>query len=393
MRTETLDKRVRAFVGDTAVVDSLCAAALLRVLLPGPGLRLRRGGRPARPPPAVGRAAAEPPVLLPAQGTGRPVVRPPRRGPGLAARRLATGRPGDRGPHHPQWQPGVLDRWMEEEEVVVEHPRDPHKRVEAIASSRHIEISLDGVTLADSSRPVLLFETHMPTRFYVPRSDVRFDALEPSGNRSRCPYKGSAEEYWSVRDRSDAEHVAWSYAAPTRGRQGRRHGGLLQRDGRRHGRRRPAGAPRDGVQLACAPTGGRVMNEYYLPICHGHGESVRLVRLLRPSRWGAARPELTPGTRVAPNLRPGLTRDACRFQHEYGTRRPLRVQPPNSRSGCVSRRGAPRHARPRGSAVGATDRSPDPGETRTTSGTREGRREHGGTKDPYPAQGLRPRGH
>jgi hypothetical protein len=38
------------------------------------------------------------------------------------------------------------------------------------------------------------------------------------------------------------------------------------------------------------------MNEYFLPICHGHGESVRLVRLLRPVRWGAARPELTPDT-------------------------------------------------------------------------------------------------
>jgi hypothetical protein len=35
------------------------------------------------------------------------------------------------------------------------------------------------------------------------------------------------------------------------------------------------------------------MNEYFLPICHGHGQSVRLVRLLRPVRWGAARPELT----------------------------------------------------------------------------------------------------
>jgi uncharacterized protein (DUF427 family) len=112
------------------------------------------------------------------------------------------------------WQPGVLDRWMEEEEVVIEHPRDPHKRVEAIASSRHVQVSLDGVVLADSRRPVLLFETHLPTRYYVPRSDVRFDALEPSANRSRCPYKGSAGEFWSVRDRVDAEHVAWSYADP-----------------------------------------------------------------------------------------------------------------------------------------------------------------------------------
>jgi uncharacterized protein (DUF427 family) len=109
------------------------------------------------------------------------------------------------------WEPGVLDRWTEEDEEVVAHPRDPHKRVEAIASSRHVEVSLDGTVLADSHAPVLLFETHLPTRYYLPREDVRLDVLEPSANVSTCPYKGVAREYWSA---PRVENVAWSYADP-----------------------------------------------------------------------------------------------------------------------------------------------------------------------------------
>lgn len=112
------------------------------------------------------------------------------------------------------WEPGVLDRWLEEEEEVIAHPRDPHKRVEALASSRHVEVSLGGTVLADSHSPVLLFETDLPTRYYLPREDVRLDLLEPTTNSSVCPYKGSAEEYWSVPGAPDGDNLAWSYAAP-----------------------------------------------------------------------------------------------------------------------------------------------------------------------------------
>jgi uncharacterized protein (DUF427 family) len=112
------------------------------------------------------------------------------------------------------WQPGLLDRWLEEEEPVAGHPRDPHKRVEAIASSRHVVVELDGVRLADSRRPVMLFETGLPTRYYLPREDVDLAALEPTSNHSLCPYKGVADEYWSVTGRPDATDVVWSYSAP-----------------------------------------------------------------------------------------------------------------------------------------------------------------------------------
>ena len=112
------------------------------------------------------------------------------------------------------WRPGVFDKWLEEDEEVFEHPRDPHKRVDALPSSRHVQVSIDGTVVADSHSPVLLFETGLPTRYYLPREDVRLDLLTPSDNHSFCPYKGRAGSYWSMPGAKDADNVAWSYADP-----------------------------------------------------------------------------------------------------------------------------------------------------------------------------------
>lgn len=109
------------------------------------------------------------------------------------------------------WHPSVMDTWLEEEEQVEGHPRDPHKRVEALPSSRQVSVALDGVQLAETKNPVLLFETYLPTRYYFPREDVDFEKLRPSENRSLCPYKGHADEYW---DAPGAASVAWSYPEP-----------------------------------------------------------------------------------------------------------------------------------------------------------------------------------
>lgn len=109
------------------------------------------------------------------------------------------------------WHPDVMDKWLEEDEVVQGHPRDPHKRVEALPSSRHVNVTIDGVQLADTTDPVLLFETYLPTRFYIPRADVDFAKLSESANRTHCPYKGQAEEYW---DAPGMPGVAWSYPHP-----------------------------------------------------------------------------------------------------------------------------------------------------------------------------------
>ncbi|QIK75114.1 DUF427 domain-containing protein [Nocardioides piscis] len=111
------------------------------------------------------------------------------------------------------WEPRRL-AWTEEEEPVGLHPRDPHKRVETLHSSRHVEVLLDGDVVATSAHPVLLLETDLPTRYYLPREDVRLDLLTATDNVSACPYKGTADSYWSFPGPPAVANVAWSYSAP-----------------------------------------------------------------------------------------------------------------------------------------------------------------------------------
>ena len=108
----------------------------------------------------------------------------------------------------------ALDRWFEESEEIEIHPRDPHKRVDALRSRRHVRIELDGETIAESERVVTLFETGLPTRYYLPPSDVRHGALQPSDSHTGCPYKGTAS-YWTVKTGA-GEHpdLAWFYPEP-----------------------------------------------------------------------------------------------------------------------------------------------------------------------------------
>jgi uncharacterized protein (DUF427 family) len=108
----------------------------------------------------------------------------------------------------------AMDAWFEEDEEVFTHPRDPHTRVDILASSRHVRVEVDGVTVAESTSPRLLFETGLPVRYYLPKPHVRMDLLSPTETVSHCPYKGRAE-WWSVR-LGDTVHedLAWSYRAP-----------------------------------------------------------------------------------------------------------------------------------------------------------------------------------
>ena len=109
-----------------------------------------------------------------------------------------------------------LTNWYEEDEEVFVHPRSPHVRVDALASSRHVRVSIDGVEVASSSKPTLLFETGLPTRYYLPQTDVMMELLEPSSTESECPYKGCAR-YWSVRIADTVrEDVVWGYRSPFR---------------------------------------------------------------------------------------------------------------------------------------------------------------------------------
>ena len=110
------------------------------------------------------------------------------------------------------WDAGV--DWFEEALEIHVHARDPHKRVDAVPSERHVRIEVDGTVIAESVRPVAVFETTLPSRWYLPLDDVRSDVLVPSSTKSRCPYKGTAN-YFTV-DVGDVEHtdVAWTYAEP-----------------------------------------------------------------------------------------------------------------------------------------------------------------------------------
>jgi uncharacterized protein (DUF427 family) len=106
------------------------------------------------------------------------------------------------------------DAWFEEDDEVFVHPRDPYHRVDVLRSSRHVQVLIAGQVVADSHRPSLLFETGLPTRYYLPKLDVRQDLLTPSPTRTRCPYKGEAV-YWSAEiDGKRHEDVVWGYPTP-----------------------------------------------------------------------------------------------------------------------------------------------------------------------------------
>ena len=214
MRTELSDRWVRAYVGDTVVVDSRTPLMFWEASVPVPAYAFRvTDVRTDLLRPAVDDPPSSPWFFLPH---------------GPVTERFDLDVEGRRIPHaawvrdHPDladriifsWQPGLLDRWTEEEEEVSGHPRDPYHRVDAIPSRRHVTVSVNGVQLADSSRPVLLFETHLPTRYYLPAEDVDLNRLVATGNRSHCPYKGYADGYWSYPGEPEIRNLAWSYSAP-----------------------------------------------------------------------------------------------------------------------------------------------------------------------------------
>ncbi|MEZ7132913.1 DUF427 domain-containing protein [Nonomuraea sp. AD125B] len=111
---------------------------------------------------------------------------------------------------HVRFEWDAMDAWFEEDEEVYVHPRDPYTRVDILPTSRHVRVEVDGVTVADSRGARVLFETGLPARYYLPKTDVRLDLLEHTDTVTHCPYKGTAE-YWSVNGQQD---LAWSYRTP-----------------------------------------------------------------------------------------------------------------------------------------------------------------------------------
>jgi uncharacterized protein (DUF427 family) len=100
--------------------------------------------------------------------------------------------------------------WREEDEPIVSHPHNPFTRIDVLRSSRHVRVESDGQVLAESTRPMMLFETLLPVRFYLPRDDVAV-RLELSDTATYCAYKGRAS-YFSVPD--GPRDIAWTYHEP-----------------------------------------------------------------------------------------------------------------------------------------------------------------------------------
>ncbi|MET1028799.1 MAG: DUF427 domain-containing protein [Dongiaceae bacterium] len=107
-----------------------------------------------------------------------------------------------------------MDRWFEEDEEVFVHARDPYKRIDSLASKRRVEVVVGGEIIAASRDAIFLFETGLPVRYYLPRSDIRADILADSAQQTRCPYKGLASYHRVVVNGIDHGEIAWYYAEP-----------------------------------------------------------------------------------------------------------------------------------------------------------------------------------
>ena len=111
----------------------------------------------------------------------------------------------------------AIDAWYEEDEQVFVHPRDPYTRVDALRSTRHVRVELDGTVVAESASPVLVFETGLPTRYYLNRSEVDFTHLAATDTVTACPYKGTTSGYWTAEVGGHSyPDIAWTYDFPTR---------------------------------------------------------------------------------------------------------------------------------------------------------------------------------
>lgn len=205
VRVEPGLKRVRVYLGGQVVADTLHPLLVWEnanypaYYVPADDVRATLAPTGAvEPSPRLGDATVY--DVTTATATAR----------GAARRYLAT--PALAGAVRLAWD--AMDEWLEEDEPVYTHPRDPHKRVDILASSRHVQVARDGVVLADSRQPRILFETDLPPRYYLPLTDVRMDLLRPSDKVTHCPYKGAANYYSVVVGDQIHPDLVWMYRAP-----------------------------------------------------------------------------------------------------------------------------------------------------------------------------------
>src|ERR671915_2561808 len=182
VRVEIGSKRVRAYLGGEVVADTTAPLLVWE--------------RPYYPAYYFPLAEVRAGLLDPDQGA---VVRPPSGGDGRTFTIRAGGKQAPaaavrfvESPIEPlrdairlDWD--AMGAWFEEDEEVFTHPRDPYTRVDILPSSRHVRVEVDGVTVAESAKPTLLFETGLPARYYLPKTHVHMDLLTPTDTASHCP--------------------------------------------------------------------------------------------------------------------------------------------------------------------------------------------------------------
>ncbi|MFN0283490.1 MAG: DUF427 domain-containing protein [Kineosporiaceae bacterium] len=218
LRFEPTAKRVRAYLGDDLVADSSAAVLVWepRRVVPAyavPRADVRADLAPAAEPSGDAPAGDGPvfPFVPFSVHTTPGTAHDVRTASGTATAAAFAPDDPDLAGHV------VLDGdafgWLEEDDEIHGHPRDPFHRVDVRRSTREVTVRVGGAVVARSSHPLVVFETSIPPRYYLPREDVLVD-LMPTPTTSSCPYKGTAS-YWSVpAPDGSATEVAWSYEAP-----------------------------------------------------------------------------------------------------------------------------------------------------------------------------------
>ncbi len=207
---EPVPRRVRAVLAGETVVDTIRARYVWE--------------RPSYPQYYIPVGDLRPDLLVPETGTARTSRGTVRmhgvRAPGTnrpAAAQVLTDSTVEGLSATVRFEWSALDAWFEEDEEVFVHPRSPYTRVDALRSTRTVRVERDGAVLAESSAPVMVFETGLPTRYYLNRTEVDLGRMIPTDTVTACPYKGTTGGYWSARV-ADRVHpdIAWSYDFPTR---------------------------------------------------------------------------------------------------------------------------------------------------------------------------------
>ena len=225
LRIHPVEKRIRASLRDAVVADTTRAVVVWEPRRVVPAYAVPVAALAGELVPWDGATPPEHPVSV---GVGPPVLDPSTPfavhstpGTALTIRTAAGELPGAAfRPDDPDLDGYVLldwdafTGWLEEDEPVLGHPHDPFDRIDCLRSSRHVVISHAGQVLADSTRATLLFETPLPTRYYVPRQDVRMDLLTATETHTICAYKGVAA-YWSATVGDEiVPDIAWTYEQP-----------------------------------------------------------------------------------------------------------------------------------------------------------------------------------